>query len=111
MLSFVLKWVLHGAALLLVAYFVPGIAVASFYNALVFAAVLGIINLILKPVLVLLTLPINLITLGLFTLVINGLLFWFAASIVKGFQVSGFVPAFLGALVFSLIAMLINHLV
>ncbi len=95
------KWFISALAILLAAYIVPGIAVASFYTALIVAVLLAAANLILKPILVVLTLPISIITLGLFTLVINGLLFWFIGTIVKGFSVEGFLAAFLGALVVS----------
>ncbi len=100
-MKFIVKWFISALAILLSAYLVPGIAVASLYTALIVAVFLGLANLTLKPVLVVLTLPINVITLGLFTLVINGLLFWFAGTIVKGFAVAGFSAAFLGALIVS----------
>lgn len=100
-MSILIRWVINAVVLLGIAYIVPGIVVGSFYNALIVAVVLAIINLILKPILVLLTLPINIITLGLFTLVINALLFWFAATLVKGFYVEGFIAAFLGSLIFT----------
>ena len=77
-------------ALLAVAYLLPGITVASFGSALIAALVLGLVNMLVKPVLVLLTLPITIVTLGLFLIVINALLFWFVGSVLKGFQVNGF---------------------
>lgn len=88
--------------LLVAANYIPGIEVSGFYIALMVAIILGIINLVIRPILVLLTLPINLITFGLFTFVINALLFWFVATFVQGFTVHGFVPAFLGAFLISL---------
>lgn len=100
-MKIIAKWFISALAILLAAYLVPGIAVASFYTALIVAVLLGVANLILKPILVVLTLPISLITMGLFTLAINGFLFWFIGTIVKGFSVSGFMAAFLGALVVS----------
>lgn len=109
MTSLLLRWLISALALLLTAYVVPGIMVASFYTAMIVALVIGIINVTLKPLLVLLTLPINILTLGLFTLVINGLLFWFASSIIKGFSVSDFWVALLGALLFSVITTIANH--
>jgi len=96
------RWVFVAVSVLAAAYFIPGIFVASFYTALVVAALWGVANLVIKPVLVLLTLPINLLTLGLFTFVINAFLFWFLSTIVKGFDVAGFVPAFFGALLVSI---------
>lgn len=101
-MKIIAKWFVSALAILLAAYLVPGIAVASFYTALIVAALLGVANLVLKPILVILTLPISIITLGLFTIVINGFLFWFVGTIVKGFSVSGFMAALLGALVVSM---------
>lgn len=97
------RWIINVVALVLIARLVPGIELSGWYAAFIVALILGIINVVLKPILLFLTLPLNIITLGLFTLVINGLLFWFAASIVKGFDVGGFYTAFLGALLMSLI--------
>lgn len=105
-----LRWLINALALLLVANVVPGISITSFYAALVAALVLGIANAVIRPLLILLTLPINILTLGLFTFVINALLFWFASSIVKGFNVNGFGAAFFGALVLWLIAWATNAL-
>jgi len=104
MIHLVTKWLLVALALLFAAYLIPGITVASFYTALIVAALLGVVNVVLKPILVLLTLPINIITLGLFTFIINGFLFWFLASFVQGFSVSGFWVAVLGALVVSMVS-------
>lgn len=107
-MSLLLRWILSALSLMLVTYLVPGIAVASFYSALWAALVLGLINALVRPVLILLTLPVNILTLGLFTLVINALLFWLASSVVKGFNVSGFWPAFWGALAVSVISWILN---
>lgn len=96
-----IRLLINALAILLVAYVIPGVSVSSFLTALVVALVLGLLNVIIKPLLVLLTLPINLLTLGLFTLVINALLFWFTSSFIAGFNVSGFWAAFFGALVVS----------
>ena len=92
--------------LLLVSNFVPGIEITGFYNALIVALVLGVFNIIVKPILVLLTLPINLLTLGLFTFVINAVLFWLVSTIIQGFTVTGFIPAFIGALVLTVLSWL-----
>lgn len=105
-----LVWILNAVALLIVAYLLPGITVASFGAALIAALVLGLLNTLVKPVLVLLTLPITVVTLGLFLLVLNALVFWFAGSILKGFQVAGFWWALGGALVYSLISGLLSRL-
>lgn len=103
-MSLLLRWIISAGAIFLVPYIVPGVTVKDFWTALVVAIVIGLINVLIKPVLLILTLPVNIMTLGLFTLVINAVLFWFASTIVKGFEVNGFAAAFLGALAFWLIA-------
>ena len=105
-----LRWLISASALMLIAMYVPGIAVANFYSALIAALIFGLINALIRPIALLLTLPINLITLGLFTLVVNAGMFWFASTIVKGFYVSGFWPAFWGALIMWLVSWLTNML-
>lgn len=109
-MKLLLRWLLSAAALMLVAYFVPGIVVGSFYAALVAALILGLINALIRPFILILTLPINILTLGLFTLIINALMFWLASSIVKGFFVAGFWPAFWGAFAMWLISWVVNSL-
>ncbi|GAA0779738.1 phage holin family protein [Castellaniella ginsengisoli] len=99
-----LVWILNAVALLVVAYILPGITVASFGSALIAALVLGLLNAVVKPLLILLTLPLTIVTLGLFLLVLNALVFWFAGSILKGFQVDGFWWAVIGAIVYSLVS-------
>lgn len=103
-MTLILVWILNAVALLVVAYVLPGITVASFGSALIAALVLGLLNTLVKPVLILLTLPITIVTLGLFLLVLNALVFWFAGSILKGFHVEGFWWAVIGALVYSLVS-------
>lgn len=103
MINLILRWVLNALGVLLVAYLVPGIHVSGFYAALIVALVLGILNALVRPILIFLTLPINILTLGLFTLVINALLLWFVATVVKGFAIAGFGAAFWGALVLWLV--------
>lgn len=105
-----LRWLINTLAILGIAYYVPGISVSGFYAALIAALVLGIINALLRPILILLTLPVNILTLGLFTLVINALLFWLTSTIVKGFAVADFRAAFLGALIMWLVSWLTNWL-
>lgn len=103
--------ILIGAlALLGVAYLVPGVEVDTFYSALIVSLVLGILNTFIRPILFLLTLPITIITLGLFAFVLNALLFWFAASFLEGFSVSGFIPALFGSLLVSLASTIANKL-
>ncbi|EKD43053.1 MAG: hypothetical protein ACD_72C00478G0001 [uncultured bacterium] len=107
-MSLLLRWLISALSLILVTYVVPGIKVQSFYTALIAALVLGLVNSLIRPVLIILTLPVNVLTLGLFTLVINALLFWLAATIVKGFGVDGFWPAFWGAIVMSIVSWVLN---
>lgn len=98
------RWLVNALALLGAAYLVPGISISSFYTALMVALILGLINAVIRPILLVLTLPINILTLGLFTFVINGLLFWFVSTFIKGFMVSGFLSAVVGALVVSVLS-------
>ncbi len=109
-MQLLLRWVTNALGLLLVANLVPGVSVRSFWTALVVALVLGILNAIVRPLLILLTLPITIVTLGLFTFVLNALMFWLASAIVKGFDVAGFWPAFWGALVLWLVSWATNAL-
>jgi len=102
------RWLLLAAALLLVAHLYPGVTVASFGSALIAALVLGLFNTLVRPLLVLLTLPVTLLTLGLFLFVINALMFWAAASVLDGFNVAGFGAALIGSLIYSLCGMVID---
>jgi len=106
----IVRWIINALALLALPYIMSGITVKSFYIALIIAVVLGLINAVVRPILILLTLPVTVLTLGLFILVINALLFWFVASFVDGFQVSGFWTAFFGAILYSLITWAANAL-
>ncbi len=106
----ILRWIINAGTLLLLAYYLPGITVSGWYAALIAALILGLVNAVIKPVLVILTLPVNILTLGLFTFVINALLFWFVASFVDGFFVAGFWPAFWGALILSIVSWLVSGL-
>jgi putative membrane protein len=103
-MRFVLVWILNAVALLIVAYLLPGVQVADWKAAAVGALVLGLVNALVKPILILLTLPITVVTLGLFLLILNALLFWAVASLVPGMGVAGFWSALFGALLYSLIA-------
>jgi len=109
-MTIIIRLFVTALALLGAAYLIPGITVDSFYIALIVAVLLGLVNLILRPILILLTLPINILTLGLFTFVLNGLLFWFVASFVDGFFVEGFWVAVGGALVVSVFSFIGNKL-
>lgn len=110
MARLLLGWLINAAALLALPYIVPSIQVQSFYTALIVALLLGLVNTVIRPVLVLLTLPVTVLTLGLFILVINALLFWFVASFVAGFNVAGFWSAFFGAIVYALISWALSAL-
>jgi putative membrane protein len=102
-MGMIIRLLLNALAVFLAAYFVPGIVLSGFETALIVALVLGLINIFIKPVLKIITLPINIVTLGLFGLVINAFLFWLAGYVVEGFDVLGFVPAFVGALVVAVV--------
>jgi putative membrane protein len=93
-----------------VAYLLPGIRVDGFFSALIAAMLLGLINVLLRPLLILLTLPVTFVTLGLFVLVINGLLFWFAGSVLKGFDVSGFWAGLTGSLLYSALSFILSFM-
>ena len=107
-MKLILKWLLSATALLLVAYLYSGVEVRSFSGALMAALVIGLFNAILRPVLVLLTLPITLVTLGLFLFVINALMFWSASGVLNDFHVRGFGAALLGSLLYSVIGLVIE---
>ncbi len=107
-MKLLLKWLLSAAALLAVAYLYSGVVVTSFTGALIAAAVLGALNMVVRPVLVLLTLPVTVITLGLFLFVVNALMFWAAAGLVSGLSVTGFGAALLGSLIYSVLQLAID---
>ena len=107
-MKIIVRWLLLAAALLLVAQLYPGVSVASFGSALIAAFVLGLFNTLVRPLLVLLTLPVTLLTLGLFLFVINALMFWAAASVLDGFNVAGFSAALIGSLLYSVCGMVID---
>ena len=102
-----LKWLLSAAALLCVAYIYSGVQVLSFGSALLAAFVIGLFNAVLRPVLVILTLPVTVVTVGLFLFVINALMFWAAAGVLDGFHVNGFGAALLGWLIYSALGLVI----
>lgn len=107
-MKILIRWFLLAAALLLVAHLYPGVVVTSFTSALIAALILGLLNTLLRPILVLLTLPVTVLTLGLFLFVINALMFWAAADVLDGFNVTGFTAALIGSLLYSLCGMLID---
>ncbi len=106
-----LTWLINALALLALPYIFTSIRVDTFAAALIAALVLGLINTLVRPILVLLTLPVTLLTLGLFIFVINGLLFWFVGSFLTGFTVGGFWSGFFGAIVYSLISWALSSLI
>lgn len=108
-MKLILKWLLSAAALLAVAYiYSSGVSVASFGAAMVAALVIGLLNMLVRPVLVVLTIPVTILTLGLFLFVINALMFWAAASVLDGFQVTGFAAALIGSLIYSALGLVIE---
>jgi len=111
MKNYIIRWLINAVGLLIVSKTMESIEIDSILTAVVAAAVIGIINTFLRPILIILTLPINILSLGLFTLVINGLIFYFVGNIVEGFQVTGYLAAFLGALILSVINVLTSFLI
>ena len=107
-MKLIIRWLLLAAALLLVAHLYPGVRVSSFGSAMIAALVLGLLNTLVRPLLVLLTLPVTLLTMGLFLFVINALMFWSAAEVLSGLSVTGFGAALVGSLIYSLCGMVID---
>ena len=106
----ILQWVINAAVLFLIAYLYPGVALTSYYSALATVLFLGLVNVFIRPVALFFTLPLNVITLGLFTFVVNGFMFWFVSSFVKGFEVHSLWTAIVGALLYSVATWLISDL-
>lgn len=106
-----LVWLVNTLALIAVAYLMPSISVASFWSALVAALILGLVNAVIRPVLFVLTLPVTVLTLGLFIFILNGLLFWFVGSFIEGFVVQGFWSGVFGAILFSIVSWALSALV
>ena len=104
-------WFLHALALLAVAYLMPSIHVSGFTSALIAAAVIGLVNMLIRPLLVLLTLPVTILTLGLFIFVINGLLFFLVGHFLQGFEVQSLLSGILGAILYSLISWALTALI
>ena len=107
-MTLIARWALNAVALMLVPELVSGLEVTSYTAALISALLLGLVNALIRPVLILITLPITVLTLGIFTLVINGLLFWLVSELVAGLQVADFSTAFWGALVYSLLTWVVS---
>lgn len=110
MITLLVKWLLSAASIFLVGYYLPGIDVPSFGVALLIAFVLGVLNVTLGSVLKLLTLPITILTLGLFAFIVNGFVFWVVSKFIEGFHVQSFWYAVLGALAVSVISAILNRI-
>ncbi|MEI6222205.1 MAG: phage holin family protein [bacterium] len=104
-----IKLIANACFILLIASFIPGITVSNFYIAVIVAIVLALANVFLRPILVLLTLPINLVTFGCFTFFINAFIFWLTGTFIKGFTVQGLWPALLGSLVLSVLQSILDR--
>ena len=111
MLLSIVKWIILALALILVANITPGMEISGFMAALISVAVIALVNTFIRPIVMFLALPINIVTLGLFAFVINALLFALAAFLVPGFSLDGFVPALIGSLLFSLFSLIVNMVV
>ena len=108
-MQLIIKWLLSAFALLLVAYLYSGVQVSGFGSALIAAAVIGLLNTFVRPVLVVLTLPVTIVTLGLFLFIINALMFWAASGLMDSFHVTGFAAALIGSLIYSLLGVIIDR--
>lgn len=108
MLKLLAKWVLLAMALLFLAYVYHGVEVRSFGSAMLAAFVIGLLNTVVRPVLVVLTLPVTVLTVGLFLFIINALMFWAASFLLEGFQVGGFLAALIGSLIYSVMSAIID---
>ena len=107
-MKLIVKWLLSAAALLAVAHFYSGVEVKTFTAALIAAVVIGLLNTFIRPVLVILTLPVTVLTLGLFMFIINALMFWAASGVLSGFHVQGFTAALIGSLIYSVMGIVIE---
>lgn len=110
-MSLIIRWFINALALMLVAYLYSGVQVTGIVQALIAALVLGLVNAIIRPILVILTLPVTIMTLGLFIFIINAFMFWFVAEVVHGFNVSGFMAALIGSLMYSVITIITSWLI
>ena len=108
MFFFLIKWIINAFVLIATAHLVRGIHINSFKAAMVAALVLGLVNTFVRPFFLFITLPINIMTLGLFTLIINGLMLWFTSSLVAGFAIENFISACIAALVVTIISVLLS---
>lgn len=109
-MKYIAKFLLIALVIFLIQKFVPGIVVANYYSALLVALVLALLNLLVRPILFVLTLPITILTLGLFFFILNALMFYLASTIVKGFTIHGFLPALIGSLIVTVASWLLDRL-
>lgn len=110
-MKILLRWIINALALLVITQVLPGFEVESVYYAFIAALILGLINAVIRPVLLILTLPINIITLGLFSFIINALLIWFVSSFIQGFYIDSFLTALAAAIILWAVAMVSNWLI
>lgn len=108
-MDFVIVWLLNAFALMAVAYVLKGVHVENYFSAFIAAAVLALVNTIVKPILVVLTIPITILTLGLFLLVINGFLFWLVSKLLKGFDVRGGIAFFLAPILYTIFTSILSY--
>ncbi len=106
---FLFRWLLNIASLMLVDYIVPGISYSGFWSLFWVSLLLGFLNAVVRPIIIILTLPVNVLTMGLFTFIINAFVFWLVGTIVKGFTITDFNAAFFGALVYYVLILIINY--
>jgi len=111
MFIWIAQWLLNAIALYIVSLIVPGVSLTNFTSAMLAVVVISLVNILVKPILFLLTLPVTIITLGLFTFVLNALMLMIAGAATPGFRVDGFVPAFLGSLLLSFVSTLLQSVV
>lgn len=109
-MKLLLTWALNAVALLLVPYIVPGIHIESFGSALIAVVILGLVNAVIRPIFIVLTLPVTLLTLGLFLFVVNAMMFWWVGDILSGFRVEGFFSALFGSVVYSIASWFLSSL-
>jgi len=108
MIGLLIRWLVLTAAILAASYMLQGISVTSFWSALAAAAILGVLNVVLRPIILILTLPVNILTLGLFTFVINAALLMMVSGLIPGFDVRGFWPALWGSIIISVVSWLLT---
>jgi putative membrane protein len=109
-MGFLLRLLINAIVLYLIATYVPGFHLNNFGTAVIAALIFGIVNAIIRPLLLILTLPLTILTLGLFIIILNALMFWLAVWLTPGFRVDGFTPALIGALIMMVVSFVTNHL-